>query len=151
MGVTNGDGTVARQDLDVIPLLSLKTKVTMVKTIQPGASVSYGRNFRADSPRKIASLSIGYADGLPRACANKGLEVLIRGQRCKLVGNICMDQCMADVTDVEGVQEGDIVTIVGTDGSETVTIDAITRLAGTINYESLTRLTKRVPRIDVSL
>ncbi|MCF0245809.1 MAG: alanine racemase [Ileibacterium sp.] len=151
MGVTSDDSVPINSAPDFIPILSLKTKVTMVKTIQPGATVSYGRHYTAKTPRRIASLSIGYADGLPRACSNQSLEVLIRGQRAAVTGNICMDQCMVDVTDIEGVQEGDIVTIVGKDGSETVTVDTISRLAGTINNESLTRLTKRVPRLDVSL
>ena len=150
MGVTSDDAIPVVSDPDFKPIASLKAKVSMVKTISAGATVSYGRHYQADSPRRIASLTIGYADGLPRACSNKNLEVLIRGHRVPLAGNICMDQCMADVTGYDDIEAGDIVTLIGTDGNETVTVDEISRKAGTINNETLTRFTKRVPRLDVS-
>lgn len=147
LGVTQDDSIPIASQPDFIPVLSWKTKVTLVKEIPAGASVSYGRNFIAETPRTIASLSVGYADGLPRACSNKNLEFLVRGHRAPVVGNICMDQCMIDVTGIEGVQEGDIVTLVGKDREETVTVDEMSRKAGTINNETLTRITSRVPRI----
>lgn len=147
LGVTQDDSIPIASQPDFIPVLSWKTKVTLVKEIPAGASVSYGRNFIAETPRTIASLSVGYADGLSRACSNKNLEFLVRGHRAPVVGNICMDQCMIDVTGIEGVQEGDIVTLVGQDGEETVTVDEMSRKAGTINNETLTRITSRVPRI----
>lgn len=147
LGVTQDDSIPIASQPDFIPVLSWKTKVTLVKEIPAGASVSYGRHFIAETPRTIASLSVGYADGLPRACSNKNLEFLVRGHRAPVVGNICMDQCMIDVTGIEGVQEGDIVTLVGQDKEETVTVDEMSRKAGTINNETLTRITSRVPRI----
>lgn len=147
LGVTQDDSIPIASQPDFIPVLSWKTKVTLVKEIPAGASVSYGRNFTAKTPRTIASLSVGYADGLSRACSNKNLEFLVRGHRAPVVGNICMDQCMIDVTGIEGVQEGDIVTLVGQDKEETVTVDEMSRKAGTINNETLTRITSRVPRI----
>ncbi len=147
LGVTQDDSIPIASQPDFIPVLSWKTKVTLVKEIPAGASVSYGRNFIAETPRTIASLSVGYADGLSRACSNKNLEFLVRGHRAPVVGNICMDQCMIDVTGIEGVQEGDIVTLVGQDQEETVTVDEMSRKAGTINNETLTRITSRVPRI----
>lgn len=150
MGVTSDDSIPIASQPDFIPILSLKTRVSMVKTIQPGATVSYGRHYTAKKPTRIASLTIGYADGLPRACSNQGLEVLIHGRRAPIVGNICMDQCMIDVTDIPDVREGDIVTVVGRDGDEVVTIDQISRLAGSINNETLTRISSRVPRISAS-
>ena len=92
-------------------------------------------------------MSIGYADGLPRLISNQGIEVLLHGQRVKIIGNICMDQLMLDVTELEQVQEGDVVTLIGEDGEERVSVDAISRASHTINNETLTRITARVPRI----
>ncbi len=150
MGVTSDDQIPIASRPDFIPIMSLKTKVTLVKTIPEGATVSYGRHYTADSPRKIASLAIGYADGLPRSCSNKNLEVSIRGHKVPIVGNICMDQCMADITGYDDIAEGDIAVIVGTDGDNRMTIDQISRLAGSINNETLCAFSKRVPRLDKS-
>lgn len=148
MGVTSDDAVPIRSNPDFQPILSLKTVVTMVKTIQPGETVSYGRHFRAERPTKIASLAIGYADGLPRLCSNKQLEVLIDGHRVPLAGNICMDQCMADVTGLD-IRPGMTAVIIGCDGKETVTVDQLSRLSNTINNETLTRITRRVPRKEM--
>ncbi len=148
MGVTSDDQVPIASRPDFIPIMSLKTKVTLVKTIPIGATVSYGRHYTAEEPRKIASLAIGYADGLPRACSNRDLEISIRGHRVPIVGNICMDQCMADITGFDDIQEGDIATIVGKDGDQVMTVDQISRLAGTINNETLCAFSKRVPRLD---
>lgn len=147
MGVTSDDAVPIASKPDFIPILSLKAKVTMVKTIPAGATVSYGRTWKTDHPVRVATVSIGYADGLPRACSNQNLEVLIRGHRLPIIGRICMDQCMVLAEGADDVQEGDTVTLIGTDGNERVTVDEISRKAGTINNESLTRLTARVPRI----
>lgn len=148
LGITQDDETPILSNPDFKPVLSWKTRVSLVKEIPAGATVSYGRHFMAKEPRKIASLSVGYADGLPRACSGKNLEFLVRGHRAPVVGNICMDQCMIDVTGIDGVKEGDIVTLVGQDGDEVLTIDAISRKAGTINNETVTRITSRVPRLS---
>ncbi len=147
MGVTSDDAILTLNRPQYIPILALKAKVTLVKTIPQGATVSYGRHYVAKEERKIASLSIGYADGLPRACSNQNLMVSIRGHLVPIVGNICMDQCMADITGFDDIQEGDVVTIVGKDGENVCTIDQISRRAGTINNETLSCLTKRVVRI----
>jgi alanine racemase len=147
MGVTSDESIPILSSPDFIPALSWKAKVSMVKTVPAGATVSYGRHYRASEERKIASLTVGYADGLPRAISNKPFEVLIKGHRVPLVGNICMDQCMADITGFDDIQSGDVVTIVGSDGKETVPVDAISQSAGTINNETLTRLGTRVKRI----
>lgn len=149
MGVTSDDSIPIASSPDFIPILSLKTKVTMVKNIPAGATVSYGRHFMAEKSRRIASLAVGYADGLPRECSNKNLMVSIREHLVPLVGNICMDQCMADITGYDDIQEGDVVTIIGRDGANNLTVDEISRKAGTINNETLTRLTSRVPRIRI--
>ena len=149
MGVTSDDQIPINTAPDFHPILSLHANVTMVKTIAPGVSVSYGRHFRAERETKVASVSIGYADGIPRILSNTGFEVLLHGVRVPIIGNICMDQLMIDVSEVEDVQEGDVVTLIGTQGSERVSVDAMSRAAHTINNETLTRITARVPRIYI--
>ena len=148
MGVTSDDTVEIASDPDFIPILSLYANVSVVKWLQPGQTVGYGRHFTVTKPTKIATMSIGYADGLPRLVSNKGLEVLVHGKRCPIVGNVCMDQCMIDVTDVENVQEGDVVCLVGQQGEEKVTIDEISRKAQTINNETLSAIAARVPRLE---
>ena len=147
MGVTSDDQVPIASAPDFIPILSLKTKVSMVKIVPAGATVSYGRHYKCDQPRRIASLSIGYADGLPRLASNQNLMISIRGHKVPLVGNICMDQCMADVTGFDEIEEGDIATIIGVDGPNVMTVDAISRAAKTINNETLSALSKRLTRI----
>lgn len=147
MGVTSDDSVPIASDPDFIPALSLKARVSMVKDMVPGQTVSYGRNHRIDKPARVASLTIGYADGLPRLVSNKGLKVLIRGHKVPIIGNVCMDQCMADVTGLEDIVPGDVVTIIGQDGDQRVTVDEISRLSETINNETFCRITRRVPRI----
>lgn len=147
MGVTSDDTIPIAYNPDFIPILSLYANVSVVKWLQPGMTVSYGRHFTVKKPCKVATMSIGYADGLPRIVSNQDLHVLVHGQACPIIGNICMDQCMIDVTDVENVQEGDTVCIVGLQGGKRVTIDEISRKAHTINNETLSALAARVPRL----
>lgn len=132
---------------DFIPIMQLKANVSMVKTIQPNVCVSYGRHFTSQKTMKVATVSIGYADGYPRNVSNKGAQVLLHGKRATIIGNICMDQMMIDVTDIDNVQEGDVVTLFGYDGNESLPIDELTRLAGTINNETFCFISSRVPRI----
>lgn len=147
MGVTSDDQVPIASTPDFIPILSLKTKVAMVKTVPDGATVSYGRHYHCQGARRIASLMIGYADGLPRLISNQNLMISIRGHKVPLVGNICMDQCMADVTGFDDIEEGDIATIVGVDGQNVMTIDSISRAAHTINNETLSTLSRRLSRV----
>lgn len=149
MGVTSDDSIPIKTNPDFIPILSLYANISLVKWIQKGETVSYGRHYMATKPTKVATMSIGYADGLPRILSNSNHEVLVHGKRCKLIGNLCMDQCMIDVTDIEGVKEGDIVCIVGKQKDEVVTIDEISRKAKTINNETLCAISSRVPRLKV--
>ncbi len=128
------------------PILSWKTRVTYVKDVPAGASISYNRSFRAKEPLKVATLPLGYGDGYMRALSNKA-DVLIRGQRCRILGNITMDMCMVDVTHVPGVSVGDEVVIVGRQADEEITLKELADLAGTIDYEICTQLNARVPRI----
>ena len=139
---------VQREALFLEPAMELKSFITYIKEIGPGAAVSYGGTFVADRPMRLATVSIGYGDGYPRSLSNKG-EVLVHGTRARILGRICMDQLMIDVSEVEDVQEGDVVTLIGTQGSERVSVDAMSRAAHTINNETLTRITARVPRIYI--
>lgn len=124
------------------PVMSLYSTVSLVKTVEIGESVSYGRTFVAPAKRKIATVSAGYADGVPRLLSNRG-SVLIRGQRAKIVGRVCMDQFCVDVTEIEGVAIGDKVTIFGPG----LPVEEVAANAETINYEVVCGISKRVPRI----
>lgn len=128
------------------PVMSLKSVVSLVKTVPANTSISYGRTFCSDREMRIATIPIGYADGYPRLLSNKA-DVLIRGKRAKIIGNICMDQLMVDVSDIEGVQPLDEVTLVGQDGDSRITFDELAEMTGTINYELVCLIGKRVPRV----
>ena len=97
---------------------------------------------------KIATIPVGYADGYPRSLSNVG-SVLIRGKKAPIVGRVCMDQFMVDVTDIEGVSFGDTVTLIGKDGNETITVEELSELSGRFNYEFVCDLGKRIPRVFV--
>ncbi len=132
--------------LQIRPAMSLYTVVSMVKEIPAGATVSYGRQYTAPSPRRIATVAIGYADGYPRALSNRA-EMLLHGKRAPVVGRVCMDQLMLDVTDIPEARMGDIAVAAGCEGGESITFDDWARWAGTINYEVLCGISKRVPRL----
>jgi len=127
------------------PVLSWKTTVSHVKTIQPGDSVSYGRTFKAFTEMRIATIPVGYADGYWRHLSNKGY-VLIHGEKCPIIGRVCMDQFMVDVTHLEDVKIGDEVILIGKQGDNIITAEEIAKLVGTINYEVTCRISERVPR-----
>ena len=129
------------------PVLELKARVAQVKEIKAGEFVSYGRTFRAEKPMKLATVTIGYADGYSRLLSNKG-EVLISGKRGKIVGRVCMDQLMCDVTGID-VKANDIATLIGSDGNETITADGLAAVYGTIGYEVVCGISKRVPRVII--
>lgn len=135
--------------IKLIPALSLKSHIIMVKDINPGETVGYGASYTAKKPMKIATVGIGYADGYQRLFSNKA-EVLIRGKRAKVAGRVCMDQIMVDVTDIPDVKKGDVATIVGKDGSDAITLEELAEIAGTINYELACQISKRVPRVFYS-
>lgn len=127
------------------PVLTWKSVVSHVKTIQPGDSVSYGRTFKAFMEMKIATIPVGYADGYWRHLSNKGY-VLINGEKCPIVGRVCMDQFMVDVSHLDDVKIGDEVVLIGKQGNNTITAEEIAKLVGTINYEVTCRISERVPR-----
>ena len=130
---------------DFIPALSFKTTVALVKPVPAGAYVSYGCAFRAERPTRLAVIMIGYADGFRRQPHNYG-AVLVRGKRAPIVGRVCMDQTMVDVTDVEGVQEGDEVVLIGKQGTEEISAEEVGEKLGTNNYEAVTTISARVER-----
>lgn len=132
--------------IDVKPAMSVKTVVSMVKELKKGCSVSYGRTFVAEKDMKIATVCIGYADGYPRSLS-KGGYMLINGQKAPIVGRICMDQLMLDVTEIENVKRGDIATVFGEDNGAYLSVDEIASLCNTINYEIVCLVGKRVPRV----
>lgn len=138
---------VKKERLDLIPALSWKSHVIHVKEVGPGIGVSYGATYVTEKPMtRIATVSAGYADGYPRALSNQGC-VLIHGKKAPIIGRICMDQMMADVTDIPDVQVEDVVTLVGTDGDETITIEEIANPAARFDYEMLCDISSRVTRV----
>lgn len=134
--------------LDLVPAMTLKTVVAFVKEVQKGATISYGRTFTADRKMKIATVPIGYADGFIRQNAKDGY-MMVNGKKAKIVGRICMDQTMLDVTDVEDVKTGDEVVVFGTGENGEPTADSLAENTGTINYETVCLVGKRVPRIYI--
>ena len=132
--------------LEIRPAMSLYTVVSMVKEIPAGATVSYGRRYTAPTPRRIATVALGYADGYPRALSNRA-EMLLHGRRAPVIGRVCMDQLMLDVTDIPEAKMGDIAVAAGADGAESVTFDDLARWADTVNYEIICGISKRVPRV----
>ena len=128
------------------PVFSFHTRVCLVKRLPRGTGISYGRTHVLDRDATIAVLCAGYADGLPRAASNRA-EVLIRGQRCRVLGRVTMDQTVVDVTHVPGVACGDQATLVGRQGTQEITLAAFSQAADTIPWETLTSVTKRVPRL----
>lgn len=138
---------VKKERLDLIPALSWKSHVIHVKEVGPGIGVSYGATYVTEKPMtRIATVSAGYADGYPRALSNQGC-VLIHGKKAPIIGRICMDQMMVDVTDIPDVQVEDVVTLVGTDGDETITIEEIANPAARFDYEMLCDISSRVTRV----
>ena len=129
----------------ITPVLTLKSHVVYVKDIKPGTSVSYGGTFTAEKPMRIATIPVGYGDGYPRSLSGKG-RVLIRGQQAPVLGRICMDQFMVDVTHIPGVRAGDMVTLIGSDGGNGITMEDLGELSGRFNYELACDIGKRVPR-----
>lgn len=129
-------------------VMSLKVNISHVKELEPGQSVSYGRKFVADRRSKIASLPIGYADGYTRLLTGKA-EALVKGKRVPVVGSICMDQCMIDVTGIEDIEVGEEVVLFGEQLGGFISIDEIAEKLGTINYEVVCMISRRVPRVYI--
>lgn len=141
----------AQVETDIVrldPVMELKSHVTYVKDVEPGTAISYGGTFAADRKLRVATVPVGYADGYPRQLSNKGW-VLIHGQKAPILGRICMDQFMVDVTDIPDVCKGDEVTLIGRDGEEFISMDEMGELSGRFSYEFACDISTRVPRIYI--
>jgi len=134
------------KDFDYRPALSIYSTITYIKQICAGESVSYGATFTAKKDMKVATISFGYADGYPRDLSNKGY-VLIHGIRCNILGRICMDQTIVDVSDIKDVKIGDRVVILGESEDSVITVDELTKSSNTFSYEFICGINKRVPRL----
>jgi alanine racemase len=130
---------------DLKPVLSLRTSIAQLRTVQPGHKVSYNGTFTATRPTRIAVLPIGYADGVNRRLSNRGC-VLIHGQRAPIAGLVCMDMTMVDVTQIAGTAVGDEAVLIGSQGADRITADEIAEWTGTIAYEVLCTIGPRIPR-----
>lgn len=138
---------VDKSKLDLKPAMTLKANVILVKNVEKNTYISYGRTFKTKRESKIATIPIGYADGYTRLLSGKG-KVLINGEKAPIVGRICMDQCMVDVTDLKSeVRVGDEVVLFGKQGDNEITVEEIAKAIGTINYEIVSLIGKRVPRV----
>ncbi|HHX76888.1 MAG TPA: alanine racemase [Firmicutes bacterium] len=135
-----------RRKIALKPLLTLKSRIAYVKEVPAGTPLSYGSTFVATEKARIATVPFGYADGYNRLLSNRG-EVLVRGQRAPVVGKICMDQFLIRVDHIGGVEEGDEVVIYGTQGREEISVEEVAETLGTISYEVLCNISKRVPRV----
>jgi len=137
---------VERDIVALAPALSLKSHIVYVKEMEEGMEISYGGTFIAHKGMRVATIPVGYADGYPRSLSNKGY-VLIRGRKAQIVGRVCMDQMMVDVTDIPDAREEDVVTLIGTDGQEHISAEHLGDLSGRFNYELVCDISKRVPRV----
>lgn len=137
---------VQKNRMDLVPVLSWKTHVIRVREVGAGVSVSYGATYTTTKPTRIATLSVGYADGYPRALSSRG-HVLLHGKYAPIIGRICMDQMMVDVTDIPETAVGDIVTLVGKDHEKSISIEEVADPAGRFNYEMLCGISPRVQRV----
>ncbi len=134
------------RSVPVRPFLTWKSRIAQIKTVAPGDGISYGRTFIADAATRIATVPCGYADGYPRGLSNRG-EVLVQGRRCRIAGRVCMDQLMLVIPpDLDGVEAGTEVTLLGRDGEEEITVEELAEAMNTIAHEIFTGIAKRVPR-----
>jgi len=134
--------------INLRPVMSVKTQLIHIKEVPKGTPISYGCSFTTSRKSIIGTIPMGYADGIPRALSSRG-EILVRGRRCPVVGLVCMDQFMVDLTDLREGKIGDEVVFLGSQGDDCITADEIAEKAGTISYEIVTRMSPRLPRIYV--
>lgn len=139
---------VKKENIDLTPVMSLKSCIVFLKELEKGRVISYGATYETSKKQRIATIPVGYGDGYPRSLSNKGY-VLIHGKKAPICGRICMDQFMVDVTDIPEAKEGDIVTLVGKDDGAEITMEEIGDLSGRFNYEFACDLGKRIPRVYV--
>lgn len=137
---------VRKERLDLKPVMSLYSHVVHVKEVPKGTTVGYGATYTTTKKTRIATVPVGYADGYPRSLSNKA-SVLILGKRAPIIGRVCMDQFMVDVTDIPEATTGDVVTLIGKDGNEMLSVEEISEMAGSFNYEFICDVSWRVPRV----
>lgn len=137
---------VGKDEVKLIPAMSVRAKISYVKTVPAGTRISYGGTYETKRETVIATIPAGYADGISRSLSNRGC-VLVKGKRAPITGRICMDQFMVDITGIPGVKAGEIVTLLGKDGNEEITADELANLEGTINYEVVCDYSKRIKRM----
>jgi len=137
---------VTNHSVPLRPAMTLKSRVARIRTLPPGSSISYGRTYTTTRPTTVALVPIGFGDGLSRRLSNKG-SVLIRGKRAPIVGRVCMDQCIVDVSGIPDVQQDDEVVLLGRQDGAEITAEEIASLMGSINYVVLTAVSARVPRV----
>ena len=130
------------------PALELKARISLIREIEKNISVSYGRTYTSSQKMTLAVLPIGYADGYSRALSNK-FDVLVNGKRAKITGRVCMDQLMVDITGIDGVKAGDVVTLIGKDKNEMISVDDMANALHTISYEITCSFSERIPRISI--
>lgn len=140
---------VNQNAVDLKPVLSLVSHVIFVKTVEPGTSISYGGTFVAPEKMRVATIPVGYGDGYPRSLSNKG-TVLIHGKKARILGRVCMDQFMVDVTDIPDVKFMDQAVLIGEDQGDRITVEELAGLSGRFNYEFVCCLGKRIPRVYTS-
>ena len=136
------------KEIQLYPALEFKSSISFVKNVKKGFTVSYGSTFVTEKDMKIATVPVGYADGYPRYLSDKG-EVLVNGVRCKIIGRICMDQFMIDASHLPDIKIGDEVTLIGTQGNETITVEDVSNPENRFNYEFCCLITPRVHRIYI--
>ncbi|HIU02284.1 MAG TPA: alanine racemase [Candidatus Onthocola gallistercoris] len=134
--------------LSLQPVMSLWSHVAYIKELPAGVGVSYGATYVTSKPTKVATIPVGYGDGYPRSLSNKGY-VLIRGQKAPIIGRVCMDQMMVDITGLKGIQERDLVCLMGRDGDENISAEELADMAGSFNYEFVCDVGRRVPRVYI--
>ncbi len=141
-------GEVDMNRISLRPALSLLSTIVYTKWLKPGTPISYGGTYVTDKPTRVATIPLGYGDGYPRSLSNKGY-VLIRGQRAPILGRVCMDQFMVDITHIPDASEGDKVTLIGKDGTEEISANTLGEISGRFNYELMCDLGKRIPRVYI--
>lgn len=137
---------VVKDNLKLLPAMEIKAHISHIKFVPPGSKIGYGSTYVTKRKSIIATIPVGYADGYPRNLSNKGY-VLIKGKKAPIIGRICMDQFMVDVTDIEHVTADDIVTLIGRDGDAYISVEEPAEMIGSFNYEFVCNISKRVPRI----
>lgn len=137
---------INKKAVTMYPAMEIKSHIIYLKTVEKGTSIGYGGTFTTSRTTKVATIPVGYGDGYPRSLSNKG-SVLIRGRRAAIIGRVCMDQIMVDVTDICDVEDGDEVTLIGRDGDDAISVEEAAGLAGTFNYEFVCNIGKRIPRV----